>query len=454
MEIYKDSFLLTTPMAKKLYNNCAKKLPVIDYHNHLSVDDLIKDRKFNNLYELWLESDPYKHRAMRICGIPEKYITGKATGYEKFEKWCEIFPSLVGNALFDWSLMELDRVFGIKDIPSPKTCKKIWDKANEKLSKDGFSVQAILKKFNVEYIAPCVALTDDVKSLKEKANCSFSVRCDDFLSIKKDVFEKLATVTKTEIVDLDNLKTALTKRIKSLKKNGLNFADHSLDNGFLYIKDDGKNDKRFKELLKEKELKEEDKNALICELLRILGGIYAKNKIVMQLHMGAQRTTSSRLRAVAGPAGGYAGIGNSVDSKSVVEFLNDLEEAAGLPKTLLFCLNPVDNALLSILSGSFSKDGVDAIVSEGPAWWWCDHMQGMLSMLDHYSSFSVLSTFIGMTTDSRSVLSFSRHEYFRRVLCMWIGEKVEKGIFPNDYELLKGVVEKICYYNSKKVVEG
>lgn len=352
MEYCRDRFLLADPIAEKLYRDCAADLPIIDYHNHLPVRDLISDRKYTDMCALWIDPDPYKHRAMRICGVPEKYITGDAEPFEKFEKWCEIFPALVGNPLFDWSLAELNRVFGIRQIPSAANCREIWDKANA------------------------------------------------------------------------------------------------------LLQEDGKNGERFRAVLQGRTLSEGDKTALVCHLLRMLGGLYAGHGTVMQLHMGARRSTSDRLKNAAGPAGGYAAIGKSVDVQSVTAFLNDLEAAGGLPKTLLFSLNPADHAVLSALSGSFSRDGTAALVSEGPAWWWCDHIGGITAMLDACAGFSVLSTFIGMTTDSRSVLSFSRHDYFRRVLCMWIGEKVRRGILPEDCTLLRGTVEKICYTNAKRTVEG
>lgn len=448
-----ENFLLSTEMAKRLYYECAKDLPIIDYHNHLSIGDLESNRRYSDIFELWIAPDPYKHRAMRICGVEEEYITGKAPNFEKFSRWCEIFPSLIGNPLFDWSLMELEKFFSITDIPNAKNCKKIWDTANEMLRGEGFSSRELLAKFNIEYNAPCVSLTDDVSGIREIENCSFSVRCDDIINVQRSFIDKLANITSREINSIEDFAAALDARFSELCEYGFVFTDHALDNGFVYVKDTGRCGEIFDKLLRGEKLSDEERGELVGEILRILGAIYAKRGIVMQLHMGAQRKTSSRLRALAGAAGGYAGIGNSVCVKSLTELLDDMEMGAGLPKTLIFTLNPADHAMISILSGSYSKDGECAIVSEGPAWWWCDHMQGMKDMLEHLSTFGLLSSFFGMTTDSRTIFSFVRHDYFRRVLCMWIGEKVERGEFPDNFELWREVVEKACYSNAKKYIK-
>ena len=445
------NFLLTTDLAKRLFFEVAKDLPIIDYHNHLSAQDILMNKKFTDITQLWLAADPYKHRLMRICGVPEHYITGTAGSFEKFQKFCEIFPGLVGTPVYDWSIMELTQIFGITETPSLDTAKVIWEKANALLQTDSFSAQGLLNRFPIAHNAPCVSILDDVSGFSAVKNLCPSLRGDDMVSPTREFIQKLGACTNVQIHNLNSYIDAIKKQIALLDAAGCRFSDHALDAGFTYQSDDGKNAARFSTLLAGS-LNEADSKALSCEILRRLGKIYYDYKWNVQLHIGALRRTSDRLRSLAGAAGGYAGIGNSLCIASVVSFINDLEKQNTLPKIILFNLNPADNAMLSVLSGSFSKDNTPALISQGPAWWWCDHIQGMKQMLDNFSAYSVLSTFIGMTTDSRSILSLVRHEYFRRVLCMWIGENAQKGIFPADFNLWKPIVEKICYGNANAAI--
>ncbi len=447
----KQDYLLNSDIAEKLYIEVASKLPIIDYHNHLCVADIAADRTFDNITQLWVSIDPYKHRAMRILGVPEKYITGNASDYDKFEKWYECLSKLVGNPLFDWSIMEFDIVFGIELLPLKKSAKEVWDEVNIRVRE--LSAAKILAKFNIEYSAPCASLVDDLSSFNKSKGICPSLRGDDIVGVNKAFVEKLEQVTDMQIQSLADFEYAIEQRLTTFVATGCKYSDHALDDGFDYVADDGKNEERFLRLLQGVELSDEDKLRLKSRILKVLAGFYAKNGFTMQLHIGAKRSTSTRLREVAGPAGGYAAIGHPVNVKALTDLLDDIEKQEyGLPKTLLFTLNPADNAVMSILSGSFSKDGVEAIVSQGPAWWWCDHYQGMMDMLDHLSVFGVLSTFVGMTTDSRSLLSFVRHDYFRRILCNWIGEKVEKGILPEHEEILSEMIRNMCYYNAAKTI--
>ena len=447
----KQDFLLNSDLAKRLYEQ-VKNLPIIDYHNHLSVADIASDRTFENITQLWISVDPYKHRAMRILGVPEKYITGDATDYEKFEKWYACIPKLVGNALFDWSMMEFSHVFGIELSPFGKSAKEVLDEVNQKV-KD-LSAEKILKKFDIEYSAPCAMLTEDLSYFDIRKGIAPSLRGDDIVNPDKAFVEKMETIVGMNIKSLSDFENAIEKRLYDFKDKGLRYTDHALDDGFDYVADDGKNEERFAKILSGNEMKLQDKLHFSSYMLKILANFYAKFDFTMQLHIGAKRTTSTRLRQIAGPAGGYAAIGNTVNVRALTDMLDDIEKQQyGLPKTLLFTLNPADNAVMSILSGSYSKDGVEAIVSQGPAWWWCDHYQGMVDMLEHLSVFGVMSTFVGMTTDSRSLLSFVRHDYFRRILCNWMAEKAGKGIFTDDENLLSETIKNICYYNAKKTIK-
>ena len=315
----------------------------------------------------------------------------------------------------------------------------------------GISANYLLKLFNVEYSAPCQGILDDL-SFFTTPDCVPSLRGDDMLLPTIDLIKKLSLIVGQEIVDLNGYILALAKRIDDFVNVGCKFSDHALDNGFTYLKDDGLNAQRFTKLLNGEELSSQDKVQISCYVLRALFEIYVKNNMVVQLHVGAQRQTSTRLKNLAGKAGGYAGIGSTVDVKSLTNLFDDVEQKAGLPRIILFTLNPSDNAVMAILSGSYSKDGVSGLITQGPAWWWCDHLQGINEMLDNFAVFSVLSTFVGMTTDSRSLLSFSRHDYFRRALCKWIGDKVSKGELPKDKELYKPIIEKMCYFNAKNII--
>lgn len=447
-------FLLNSELAKRLYHDGAADLPVIDYHNHLAVEEIDKDYRFENLYDLWIRPDPYKHRAMRMCGVPEEKITGGASAEEKFQAWCTIFPELVGNPLYQWSLMELRDVLEIRELPSAENWKVLWRNSGNYLEKNPVTARGILKKYRVEYNSPCATLTDDLSLYSGKEDLAPSLRGDTVAAPFPEGIEKLEKLTGLSVKNLEQYQTAVSIRLRAFKKAGCRFADHSLDNGFHYYEEDGKNELRFQKALFGELSTKEEKERLMSGLLRFLGGQYAALGIVMQLHMGARRTTSTRLRKIAGAAGGYACIGNSIDVDSLTRFLDDLEmQASGMPRVILFALNPSDHAMVSSLAGSYSKDGVAGLVTQGPAWWWCDHNYGMESLLENTAVYGLLSNFAGMTTDSRSFLSFIRHDYFRRILCDWMARQAMEQKLPDSLEILKAYVYRMCYGNAKKILE-
>ena len=445
----KKNFLLRDRLARKLYKS-VQNLPIIDYHNHLKIEDITTDKHFSNITEIWITPDPYKHRAMRILGVEEKYITGDASDFEKFDKWISSLKNLLGNPLYDWSKMELYTVFGIKVKFNKVDSQKLYNLLNERLST--LSAKTILEKFNVEYSAPCSSVNDDITLFLNSNVFAPSLRGDDILCPTKKFTELLSKNTGVEITCLEDFIEAISARLTAFKAAGARYADHALDDGFSYFADDGENEKRFHSLL-EKELCESDKNALASYILMRVAREYARHGFTLQLHIGAKRSTSDRLRSIAGPAGGYAAIGSAVSVDCLTRLLNDVEKGEfGLPRTLLFTLNPSDNEVMANLSGSYSKDGEEAIVTQGPAWWWCDHYKGMYDMLDSFSCHSVLSTFIGMTTDSRSLFSFVRHDYFRRTLANFISEKVKEGRMPKDKKALISLMKKLSYENAKKTL--
>lgn len=446
-----ENFLLSTPLARKLFHDCAKTLPIIDYHNHLQWHDLYTDRQYQNLAELWLLSDPYKHRAMRICGVEEKYITGDAGEYEKFRAWMKTLPRLVGNPIYDWAILEMKRVFGIELEPGKTDIRKLWEETKEKLALPVYSAEGILKGFHVEYAAPCASAEEDISEFRSLPYAAPSLRGDSLVEADGKTVAELEKLTQHPIFTLSDYFKAISLRLDRFGEMGCRFADHALDNGFEYVRDDGKCGRRFLACRQGILADGKDRTMLRSEILRFLAGEYAGRGWTMQLHIGAQRSTSTRLRRVAGPAGGFAGIGNSCNLVSLTRMLDDFEQGPnGLPGILLFNLNPADNAMMAVLSGSYSEDGIPGKVQQGPAWWWCDHLYGMRQNLECVSAFGVLSVSLGMTTDSRSILSFVRHEYFRRMFCGWMGEKVEKGELPASEDILKKLVEDVCYNNVKK----
>ena len=302
-------FLLNSETGKVLYD-FVKSAPVIDYHNHLSLTDIAENRRFSDVYDLWIQPDPYKHRAMRMCGVEERYITGDGTKEEKFIKWCETIPKLLGNPLYHWSMMELDTIFSITEIPNGNNAERLYVACNKYLKENDITVNTLLERFGTELVCPCASLIDDITAFQNNRKLAPSLRGDDIVNLSTEFVKKLATLTEIEIKDLQTLKYAVGIRLDFFAQCGCRFSDHALDNGFQFYEDDGKNEKRFKELL-ENRLNKTEQEKLSSYMLVFLGEEYAKRRFVMQLHIGAERYTSTRLRSSVGAAGGFAGIGNS-----------------------------------------------------------------------------------------------------------------------------------------------
>ena len=425
----KDNFLLKTDRARELYHS-VQALPIIDFHNHICVADIKADRKYDDIASLWLMPDPYKHRLMRICGVEEHFITGDAAPFEKFQKYCEIFPYLVGNPVYDWSRMELSGVFGIENEINGDNAKRIYDRANEMLRSDEFSNNGILSRFNVEYQSPVATLLEDIDGF-DGARVAPSLRGDELLSPTEGFKVELSAKSGVAITDDDTYVKAVCVMLDRFAERGCRFADHSLDAHFFEDDADGKK----------------------TEILVRLGNEYAKRGWTLLLHINAKRRTSPRLLSIAGPTGGFAAAGESFDISSIADLLGKMEANGGLPDTVLFPLNMSDQAPIAIMQGSFSEDGVTSKVQLGPAWWWCDHSFGIRNTLESIASFGVVSQFIGMTTDSRSILSFARHDYFRRILCSWLDEKDVSGEWELPVEVLSDIANKICYKNAKAKIE-
>ena len=426
----KENYLLKTKNAELLYFEHAKSLPIIDFHNHVSVGDIATDRRFENLYELWLASDPYKHRLMRICGVDEHFITGDASPFEKFEKYCEVLPYLAGNPVYDWSRMELSRIFNIDELPTKETARYVYDKCGEMLASREFSNNAILGRFNIEYQSPVASLLDDLSPFNGKSVAP-SLRGDNLLEPTSELIAELSGATNVKIGDTDTYISAVSVMLDRFSEAGCRFADHALDAGFF---DDDKDGKR-------------------TDMLVRLGGEYAKRGWTLLLHLNAKRKTSPRLLSIAGPAGGFAAAGESFNVSAIADLLGKMESSYGLPDTVLFPLNMSDQAPLAVMQGSYSECGVASKVQLGPAWWWCDHTLGIENTLNCISSFGAVSQFIGMTTDSRSILSFARHDYFRRILCSWLDRQNTERDLDMPLSVQARFIEKICYENAKSKIK-
>ena len=457
-------FLLYNEAGRKLYHQVAASLPVIDPHNHIDAAALRANKKFENLYQLWVQQDPYKHRAMRIYGIPEVLITGNKPDYEKFVAWASCFPNTAGNPLYHWCCMELKRLFDIDEILSPDTAQSIWDKANHLLQGDDFGALDIVQKLGVEMLCTSDDLLDSLEhhialaSQQTGISCRPSLRSDSMLAFDQPAFfswlQKLQALTASEVNSLQTYQSAIIQRLDFFDKAGCLLSDHSFDSGFTYTPADaGTAGHLFNKVLQQELLHDSELVSLQSYLLHFLGKAYAARNWKMQLHIGAQRYTSSNLRSQLGPAGGYACIGNTVHVPSLCLFLDELDVEHALPKTILYTLNPADNAVFASITGAYAQDGVTGKIQFGPAWWYNDHYEGITQQLLALSSYGLLSTAIGFTTDSRSILSLTRHDYYRRILCDLIGSWVNEGRLPDDETFLSNMIKNIAYHNIKNWIK-
>ncbi|HRR34140.1 MAG TPA: glucuronate isomerase [Kiritimatiellia bacterium] len=454
-------FLLTTPLARRLYHEYAAGLPIIDYHNHLSVRELAADHRFADLTEAWLTNDPYKHRAMRIAGVPEALITGaQGTPRERFDAWAAVVPNTLGNPLHLWTRLELARVFGITEPLNPESADRIWAQANERLRASEFSARGLLRRFNVRCACTSDGLLDDLSYHRKLAETEKafrllpSLRGDDVVTADPAWLMRLGATTGLTIDSLGAFRAAVRQRLHAFDLAGCRLADHALDSFSFDARMIGSADELFRRHVSGAALTDGETAALRAGILSFLGQEYGKRGWIMQLHLGAQRQTSTRLRRLAGPAGGYATIGDTCDTRSLCGFLDHLEQAGVLPRTICYTLNPADNAKLATLAGAFAEDGVAGKVQFGPAWWYSDHASGIRQHLEALANHGLLATFIGMTTDARSPLSFVRHEFFRRVLCDMLGEWAARDWVPNDAALLGGMVRAVSCDNARAMVMG
>lgn len=453
-----EDFLLTTDVAKKLYHNYAENMPIIDYHCHINPQEIWEDRKFDNITQVWLGGDHYKWRQMRSNGIDEKYITGDASDREKFQKWAETLEKLIGNPLYHWSHLELKRYFGYEGYLSGETAEEVWNLCNEKLSQDDMTVRNIIRKSGVELICTTDDPVDSLEYHKKlAADESFDVRVlpawrpDKAMNLEKpeylDYLKKLEEVSGITIDSYASLMKALKVRMDYFAEVGCSVSDHALEY-VMYVPVSAEEiEEIFQRRLSGAYITKEDELKFKTAFMLELGKEYNRRNWVMQLHYGCKRDNNVLRYRQLGPDTGYDCINNYAPSAQMADFLNALSETDELPKTILYSLNPNDNASIGTIIGCFQNEKTIGRIQQGSAWWFNDHKTGMTDQMVTLANLGMLSNFIGMLTDSRSFLSYTRHEYFRRIMCELIGKWVDNGEYPEDYKTLEKIVKGISYNN-------
>lgn len=453
-----DDFLLDTDTAKNLYNKVARRLPILDYHCHINAREIAQNRIFHDPAELWLEGDHYKWRLMRANGISEKFVTGDASSEDKFMSWAATLERAVGNPLYHWSHLELKRYFGYDGHLTRANAQSVWNYCRNAMG-EGMSVRDILKRSNVALLCTTDDPADTLewhKQLAEDRTLETVVlpafRPDKVVNVELDGFcpylERLSNASQTKIHDWKSLTDALNARMDFFVTRGCKLADHGLGNMNFQTAETCQLDQIITKRLNGEPLSEQEIWQYKTMLLLYFGTSYARRNWTMQLHFAAQRNNNARMLCRLGPDTGYDSIGPSVNLPDLAAFLNALEQRDAFPKTILYSLNPNDNAGLVSLMGCFQDGSVPGKLQHGSAWWFNDCRDGMEAQLKNLAAGGLLGNFVGMLTDSRSFLSYTRHEYFRRILCGLLGRWVENGEFPNDWALLKKIVEDISYYNS------
>jgi glucuronate isomerase len=462
-EFISKNFLLETKAASKLYFDFAESLPIIDYHCHIPPKEVAQNRRFENLTQIWLEGDHYKWRAMRTCGVKEKFITGDASDWEKFEMWARTVPKMIRNPLYHWTHLELKRPFGISNkLLNEKTAKYIWEKCNAKLGSPGFTSQGIAKRMNVEVICT----TDDPIDLLEYHEAYEkngngltrmlpAFRPDKAMMIEDvDAFlsylQKLASVSGVEIKDFDSLLKAVRNRHDYFNSHGCRLSDHGIETAYAEEYTDSEIRSIFKKLMKRRNIDATETLKFKSAMMYEFGRMNQEKGWVQQLHIGALRDNNSRMLRILGQASGFDSIGDFEIARSLAKYLNRLDAENKLAKTILYNLNPRDNEVMASMIGNFQDGSIAGKMQFGAAWWFLDQRDGIHKQIEALSQLGVLSQFVGMLTDSRSFLSYPRHEYFRRLLCNILGKEMEQGLIPNDIQYIGGIVKDICYNNARK----
>lgn len=463
-EFMGKDFLLNNEVARFLYHEHASKMPVFDYHCHLVPMEIATDHEFKNITEMWLYHDHYKWRAMRSYGIDEKYITGDASDYEKFCAFAKMMPYLIGNPIYHWSHLELKRFFGVEEILSEKTAKLIWEKCNKAIKENNLTARKLIKMSNVDYIGTTDDPIDDLrfhKKIKEdnsfKCEVKPSFRPEKVMKIKNKDFvgyiKQLSKVSDCEIKSFNDLEKALEIRLDYFYENGCMITDHSIERVTYSPASYDEVNSIFAKALNGEEISDNEASIYSTMLLISLGKMYSKRNMIMQLHIGALRNNNTRMFNKVGLDAGFDSIDDGEIAYSLSRILDALDKENNLPKTILYCLNPKDNEVIGAMIGNFQGGNIGGKIQFGSGWWFNDQKDGMERQMTALSQLGLISQFVGMVTDSRSFLSYTRHEYFRRILCNYLGSLVEEGQYPYDKEILGEIVENICYNNSVRYFE-
>lgn len=454
-----NDFMLSNGTAVKLYHDYAENMPIFDYHCHLSPQMMYKDKPFKNITEIFLGGDHYKWRYMRSNGIDEEYITGGASDYDKFKAFCSCLQYAVGNPLYHWTHLELKKYFGVETVVTERSCDEIWEKCNKVIKDSKMSPSTLINNSNVAIICTTDDPVDSLewhKKIKKKGHIKAEVypafRPDFLINIDKDTFngyvDKLAKVSGIEINSYKDLVEAVYARIDYFHEAGCRISDHALD-GAPFNKEYSA-EKVFKKARDDKELSESEVESYKCAVLIDLAKKYKSLDWAMQLHIGALRNNNARMFKKLGADTGFDSIADYAIAKPLSALMNAMEETDNLPKTILYTLNPKDNYVLATMLGNFQSSQTAGKIQFGSAWWFNDQRDGMTEQMKSLANLGALNKFVGMLTDSRSFLSYTRHEYFRRILCNLLGTWVENGEFPEDYETLGKIVEDISFNNAKR----
>jgi glucuronate isomerase len=455
-----ENFLLKSETAKHLYHEFAATMPIIDYHCHLNPEQIANNTQFENITQLWLSGDHYKWRAMRANGVDESFCTGNKSDYEKFEKWAQTVPYTLRNPLYHWTHLELQRYFNVSGILNEQSAKKIYDACNQKLATPEFSVRSLLKKMNVQVICTTDDPIDSLEYHAKIKNDNFEIKIlpafrpdkamnvDDAI-IFNDYVSKLESVANVAIDSYEKYLQALKKRHDFFVTAGCSVSDHGLE--FIFAEDYSEQEIKniFLKIRSGKELNTEEKLKIKSALLFQFALWDHEKGWVQQFHLGAMRNNNSRMTKLLGPDTGWDSIGDFSQSKSLSKFLNKLDKTNQLAKTIIYNLNPADNAMIATMIGNFNDGSIAGKIQWGSAWWFLDQQDGIIKQLNTLSNMGLLSKFVGMITDSRSFMSYPRHEYFRRILCNLFGEEIENGELPNDVDWTGKIIRDICYFNAK-----
>ena len=456
-----ENFLLSNKTAQYLYHEYAKKMPIIDYHCHLPQQQIAEDKNFDNLTQIWLYGDHYKWRAMRTNGVNEKYITGTATDFEKFKQWSATVPYTLRNPLYHWTHLELQRYFDVHELLNADTAKKIYDECSEKLKSPEYSVKNLLRKMNVKTVCTTDDPVDSLEFHKQLAEDEFEIpvlpafRPDNAMNVSDTekftaYVKKLETATDISISSFDDFLFALQNRHDFFASVGCCVSDHGLEEIYADDFTGHEIDSIFNKVHSGKHLNETEQRKFKSAMLVHFAEWDWEKGWVQQFHLGALRNNNSRMLQQLGADTGWDSIGDFSQGRSLAKFLNKLDSDNKLAKTILYNLNPADNELMATMIGNFNDGSAEGKIQFGSAWWFLDQKDGMTKQLNALSNMGLLSKFIGMLTDSRSFLSYPRHEYFRRLLCNLFGEEIENGELPNEISWIGKLIQDICYNNAKQ----